>query len=327
MTSKALLIPGLIAGSVAGAATILPLCNRVLAAPEQAAPNQNQTAPFPDIQNHWAQPFIETLAAQDIIAGYLDGTFRPENPVARDEFAAMVRQSFNQEAERQLESGSVYEDVPTDYWAAPAIEEAAEMGFMQGYPDGTFRPNDSISRVEAISTLASNLNLAASAPSSAEATQDSADTPQATTPTRSARRRAARNPFPFPLALTYFMAPVVASPARVQPQSPTPAAPAPSPEAQAADPQTEPAQSPTPLTINDYYVDADQIPQPATENVLAATKAGVVVNHPDPQVLNPNRPATRGEVAALIHQALVTQGRLEPLPDDTAATNYIVGGS
>lgn len=318
-TSRALVVLGLATGTIA--ASIVPAPIATL-----AAPNQNQTTTFPDIQNHWAQPFIEALVRRNIIAGYLDGTFRPENPVARDEFAAMVRQAFDQSLERQLASGSVYDDVPTGYWAAPAIEEAYEMGFMQGYPDGTFRPNQSISKAEAIATLASNLNLASSvpAPEAAAATTQ----PSATSSNQPSRRQAVRKPFPFPLAITYFMAPVVASPPRTKPTAPapSPASPAPAtPQDGATAPQAA-SPSQTPLTIYDYYVDADQIPPDITDDVLAATEAGVVVNHPDPLVLNPNQPATRGEAAALIHQALVGQGRLEPLAEDIPASNYIVGG-
>jgi hypothetical protein len=321
LTTRLLLVLGLATGTIA---TIVPPPSPIFATPNQTA---DQTATFPDIQNHWARPFIEALVERNIVAGYLDGTFRPENPVARDEFAAMIRQAFNQNPERQIPSGSVYDDIPTGYWAAPAIEEAYEMGFMQGYPDGTFRPGQSISKVEAIAILASNLNLASSIPV-AEASR-APEPSNAATSTQPVRRKIARRPFPFPLAIGYFMAPVVASlaktPSAANP-APSPASPAPvSPQAETTAPPSSPQASPS-LTIYDYYVDANQIPENVRSEVLAATEAGVVVNHPDPLVLNPNQPATRGEVAALIHQALVKQGRIEPLPEDASVSNYIVGG-
>ena len=103
---------------------------------------------FPDTQDYWAQPFIHKLAEHNIVRGYPDNTFRPEQPVGRDEFAAILRQAFSQPSERNIASGSVYKDVRQGYWAAPAIEESYEMGFMKGYPGGEFRPYQSISRVE-----------------------------------------------------------------------------------------------------------------------------------------------------------------------------------
>ncbi|NET90710.1 MAG: hypothetical protein F6K45_21900, partial [Kamptonema sp. SIO1D9] len=57
------------------------------------------------------------------------------------------------------------------------------------------------------------------------------------------------------------------------------------------------------------YQDATQIPDYAREKLAATTEAGIVVNYPNPQQLEPNRPATRAEVAALIYKSLVSQGK------------------
>jgi hypothetical protein len=61
------------------------------------------------------------------------------------------------------------------------------------------------------------------------------------------------------------------------------------------------------------YVDADQIPKYATNRIAAATTAGLVVNYPEPKQLNPNARATRADVAAIVYQALVQAGRLDPI--------------
>lgn len=79
-----------------------------------------------------------------------------------------------------------------------------------------------------------------------------------------------------------------------------------------------------PLIVGNYYRDAAQIPKYVVDAVAKTTAAGIVVNYPNLRVLNPNQAATRGEVAALIHQALVYQGKITPLPTNRA-TNYIVG--
>ena len=59
------------------------------------------------------------------------------------------------------------------------------------------------------------------------------------------------------------------------------------------------------------YQDQEQIPQWAREKIATATQSGLVVNHPEPESLNPNQPATRAEVAAMIYQALVISGQAE----------------
>ncbi|MGB6017271.1 MAG: S-layer homology domain-containing protein, partial [Nodosilinea sp.] len=106
-----LLALGLSVGAVAPIMTAAPVI----------AQTQTQTQ-FTDVSSgYWAREFIATLAARNIIAGFPDGTFRPDEPVTRAQFAAMVRQAFNQSTVR---SATSFVDVPADYWAAAAIREA-----------------------------------------------------------------------------------------------------------------------------------------------------------------------------------------------------------
>ncbi|MBD2448497.1 S-layer homology domain-containing protein [Nostoc sp. FACHB-152] len=119
-------------------------------------------ANFSDVgTDYWSGPFIQALAARNVITGFPDQTFRPNQAVTRAEFAAMIQKAFNQNAVRQL-SASGFRDVPANYWAASAIKEAYETGFMSGYPDNTFRPNEQIPKAQAITALSSGLNLTAS---------------------------------------------------------------------------------------------------------------------------------------------------------------------
>jgi hypothetical protein len=293
-------------------------------------------ASFPDVENHWSQPFVDRLSEEDVLAGYLDGTFRPEQPVKRDEFAAIVRQAFNQEQVRRLASGSVYNDIPSDYWAAPAIEEAYEMGFMSGYPGGFFRPEQEVSKVEALVSLMNVLNLSPN-PSS-ERTSSVIPTTETSpaaqpAPDQTVRRQTARTkrPLLFPLAMTVLMQPMMATQRVAQtPASNTPAPTADTPPANtppAATNETSaslPRTTPPSFVVSNYYQDANKIPQYAVDAVAAATQANVVVNYPDPTLLNPTQPATRAEVAALVHQVFVQQGKLEPIAEDVEASQYIV---
>ncbi|NJK50116.1 S-layer homology domain-containing protein [Candidatus Gracilibacteria bacterium] len=265
---------------------------------------------FPDTQNHWANPFIEALAEKDIFAGYPDGTFKPDRPVNRDEFAAIVRQAFNESQERQIASGSVYKDIPEGYWASNAIKEAYEMGFMSGYPGGLFRPNQTVSRVEVLASLMRVLNLPTDSPTAS--TKDSTKPAQATT-------RPINQPrFFIPLGFTALIPPVIAAPKAERAATPK--------ETSGTADKTEraSAQTPASFALSNYYADADKIPQEAVNAVEQATKANIVVNHPNPQYFNPDRAATRGEVAAFIHQTLVRQQRIEPLAEDIEASNYII---
>jgi hypothetical protein len=206
--------------------------------PESPSPSPSPTATtsatrFPDVPNdYWARPFITTLADQNIITGTPEGEFEPEQPVTRAEFAIQLQEAFDREAGQDVVE---YGDIPEDDAAIEAIREATQMGFLTGYPGGSFRPNESISRLEVLTALVSGLNL---------------------------------------------------------------------------DPPATPEES---LQV---YEDSEQIPEWARPKIAAATEAGIVVNYPNPEQLNPNQPATRAETAALVHQALVEVGRAEPVDSE-----------
>ncbi|MEC4815460.1 MAG: S-layer homology domain-containing protein [Scytonema sp. PMC 1069.18] len=127
--------------------------------PTQTAPTTTPATNFPDVpQDYWAQPFIQALAARNVIVGFPDGTYRPNQAVTRAEFAAMIQKAFDQQQVRQLSPGG-FRDVPPGYWAASAIQEAYETGFISGYPNNLFRPNQQIPKVQAIVALTSGLGL------------------------------------------------------------------------------------------------------------------------------------------------------------------------
>ncbi|MBD6614865.1 S-layer homology domain-containing protein [Komarekiella sp. 'clone 1'] len=258
---------------------------------------------FSDVQpNYWAQPFIQRLAQRNIVAGYPDGTFRPEQAVQRDELAAIIRKAFNQPPVRQIESGSVYEDVSEGYWAERPIESASQQGFMSGDSSGNFRPNQPVTKVQAITALNQGLDL-------------TSDTPVAASTQPTTQRRARRRPVFVPIAITSLMQHLLIPRAEAVPS------PATTPR---TTPQTTQPDRSASAIVSDYYTDASSIPQNAIPDVAKATKQNIVVNYPNPKVLNPNQPASRAEIAALIHQTLVSQGRIEPLAKDSSATQYIV---
>lgn len=199
-------------------------------APTPSATASTQPITFLDVPDgYWARPFIDALSARGIVNGYAGDYFRPDQPVTRAEFAALVQDAFDQSPGQ---STTGFEDVSSDFWAIKAIDRATQAGFLKGYPENVFRPQQQIPRAQVLVALASGLNLATTS---------------------------------------------------------------------------------APTQTLQTYQDAAQIPNYALEKVAAATEAGLVVNNPNPQLLDPNRAATRAEVTAIIYQALVRAGKTEPI--------------
>lgn len=117
------------------------------------APSFAQTA-FSDVNNnYWAKDFIAELSDRGIIKGFPDGSFRPDAPVTRAEFAAMIR-SLKKPKTRAAVG---FVDVSSNFWARGAIAEAYEMGWMSGYPGNVFRPLQQIPRVQVVVALNNGL--------------------------------------------------------------------------------------------------------------------------------------------------------------------------
>lgn len=107
---------------------------------------------YTDINNHWARTSIERLSGQNIISGYQDNTFRPENPISRAEFSALMKGAFQLQAQ-QSGADSRFRDVNANYWAQPAIQAAVANNLMTGYPNNFFFPERNISLAEAAAVV------------------------------------------------------------------------------------------------------------------------------------------------------------------------------
>lgn len=202
------------------AGTVAPL---ITAAPSLAQTAQTRFSDVPS--NYWASGFIAQLSQRGVIAGFPDGSFRPEQPVTRAQFATMVSNAFSSTPRRQAIN---FADVPSNFWASNAIRQSYVNGFLSGYPGNRFEPNQAIPRQQALVALANGLNY-----------------------------------------------------------SPT------------ANTQS------TLQTFSDNFNIADWARSP----VAAATEQRIVVNYPNVQFLNPTATATRAQVAAFIYQALVRSGQ------------------
>lgn len=231
--------PTKISGAIRQEASLIPPV--VLRSPNgpdvPPPPSQPETSPpappttpaaFPDIANHWARPFIEALAQRNLVSGFPDGTFRPEAKLTRAEYAALLAQAFSR-PNRRLSQG--FADVADSFWAAAAIHKAERMGFIAGFPDGTFRPQQPLTRLQILLSLVNGLSLQGSGTTS--------------------------------------------------------------------------------LSV---YQDRAEIPSYAARAVAIATQQQLVVNYPNPSLLEPSVPASRAETAAILYQALVVTGEVASIP-------------
>lgn len=121
--------------------------------------SQRQFADVPP--QAWINPILSDLAQRQLVSGFPDGSFRPEAPMTRAEFAAQINRLFvlNPRPVQQT-----YPDLATTHWASGSIQSAMAMGFLSGYPDRTFRPEASVTRLQVILALASGLSLKTSQP-------------------------------------------------------------------------------------------------------------------------------------------------------------------
>lgn len=98
-----------------------------------------------DISDHWAQPEITRYLNQDIVKGYEDGTFKPNNPITRVEFVKIVNNIFNYTEKSNI----TFKDVSSTNWYTDEISKAVAAGVIKGDGNGNIRPNDYIKRQEA----------------------------------------------------------------------------------------------------------------------------------------------------------------------------------
>ncbi len=181
---------------------------------------------FSDVSvNYWAKDFIAELAAMEIIEGFPDGTFRPNEQVTRAQFAAMVAQAFEK---AKVRKALKFKDVSQGYWAFNAIGEAYQTGFL-GTSSSEFKPTANLSRLEILLALARGLNY--SVTGSTEA-------------------------------------------------------------------------------ILTAYSDATTIRSDVRNAIAALTERGIVINYPNIETLNADKVATRAEVCALLYKALVSSGEV-----------------
>ena len=94
------------------------------------------------------------MSKAGIINGYTDGTFRPDNPITRAEFVTMIMQNKTLTEFDKIP----FTDVKSDLWSAKYIYSAYKTKYIDGYEDNTFKPDNPITRAEAVKIINSVLD-------------------------------------------------------------------------------------------------------------------------------------------------------------------------
>ncbi|MHB1041669.1 MAG: S-layer homology domain-containing protein [Eubacteriales bacterium] len=108
-----------------------------------------------DIKGHWAEGTISEWLDKGMVSGFPDGSFRPDQPVTRAEFITMVNKAFEFTGTAEV----TFSDVSSTDWFYNEVAKAIKEGYITGYEDGTFKPNNPISRQEAAAILCRVLKI------------------------------------------------------------------------------------------------------------------------------------------------------------------------
>ncbi len=113
---------------------------------------------FPDVANDIYKDEIGQAVALGFIAGFRDNTFRPQQPLTREQLVSMVIGALDTVPDLQIQpptqaTAQPYSDVAPSRWSAAKIEWAKQKQIVSGYPDGTFRPDKPVTRAELMAVL------------------------------------------------------------------------------------------------------------------------------------------------------------------------------
>lgn len=119
------------------------------------------SAAFRDMAGEWANSLVSLLEVKGLVSGDGAAQFRPNAPLTRGQLAKLLVSGLGHEADAvQLKGAPTrFWDVPPSHWAAGWVEALAELGVTAGYPDGTFHPDEPLTRAEAAVLVARAIGL------------------------------------------------------------------------------------------------------------------------------------------------------------------------
>lgn len=113
---------------------------------------------FSDIDNHWAKEYIDYLADKDLVDWISDDTYRPNDNVSRVEFLTMINQALV--LSEELETSEIeFTDIDEDAWYYEEVAKAINKGYVTGHSDGTFAPDNPVTREQAATMIAKAFEL------------------------------------------------------------------------------------------------------------------------------------------------------------------------
>lgn len=122
----------------------------ILLIPGQAFGEEQPYVYITDHKGHWAEASIQEFVDMGITRGYPDGTFRPDAPISRAEFLALVARAFDLKVGPE---DTPFPDVTPQDWFRPEVSAAKAAGIVGGYPDGRFMPQKPVTRVEIVAMV------------------------------------------------------------------------------------------------------------------------------------------------------------------------------
>lgn len=111
---------------------------------------------FGDVANHWAKDAVNDMGSRMVIEGAGNGLFYPDRDMTRAEFAAIIVRALGLKPENGT---SVFLDVKESDWYSSAVHTAYAYGLVDGFDDGTFRPNDKVTREQAMVILSKAMTI------------------------------------------------------------------------------------------------------------------------------------------------------------------------
>ncbi|CAM3669397.1 S-layer homology domain-containing protein [Saccharibacillus brassicae] len=121
------------------------------------------TAAFSDVKNgSWASTVAGPAAASGIMTGYSDGTFKPNASITRAELAAALAKLLPQSGLNTSASATGFRDLAAGHWVTEAAAQLQAAGVITGYADGSFKPEQAITRAEAVTMINRLIGLDAS---------------------------------------------------------------------------------------------------------------------------------------------------------------------
>ncbi len=116
----------------------------IMSMPLGTASATNAMSSLSDIQGHWAQTTIEQWFNKKFISGNPDGKFKPNSSITRAELVALINRSFGFDVFKEVS----FSDVGQKQWFYNDVAKGITAGYVTGYTDGTFKPNQNVSRQE-----------------------------------------------------------------------------------------------------------------------------------------------------------------------------------